>query len=107
MIALAILLCFVGFTLFSMANNKHYDMAFPERELGTNGKWIVHVVGWVFLIPALLICVVHWDTEIGATVWVCMLQLASLSVSACLTYLPGLYIRLCRYGLLGQWWSKT
>lgn len=106
MIGLAVFLCFIGFTLFSMANKKHFDLAFPEQSLSTTGKWVLHVVGWAFLVPALLICVQLWDTEIGATVWVGMLQLASLLVSACLTYLPSVYLNLCRYGLLGQFWSR-
>ena len=107
MIALAIFLCFVGFTLFSMANKKHFDLAFPDKTVSTTGKWILHIVGWALLIPALMICIQLWDTEIGTTVWVGLLQLASLLVSACLTYLPAFYVSFCRYALLGRLWSSA
>lgn len=106
LIILALLCAILGFTLFSLANKKHYAVAFTDAEPSTACQVVLHIVGWMFLVIALALCVKLWSGEIGTTVWVGMLQLSSVLVSVALTYAPRIYRGICRYGMVGIIWAR-
>lgn len=103
---LALLFATLGFTLFSLANKKHYCVAFTESEPSLLNKILLHIVGWILLVLALVLCVRLWYGEIGTTVWVGMLQLACVLVSITLTYAPSVYRCMCRYLMGGFIWAR-
>ncbi|MCU4676536.1 DUF3325 domain-containing protein [Catenovulum sp. 2E275] len=90
-IIVAFVLCFIGFMHFSMSVGKHFSLIYPKAELSRKLFWFYHGIAWLLLIVAMYLCVQFWQTEIGLTVWVCMLQAASFMVAYCITYQPQTY----------------
>ncbi len=97
MFIVSFILCLIGFLSFSLANKKHFSVVYDDIELTQLSQWCFHIIAWVFLIIAANITTSLWSLEIGLTIWVGLLQLASVLISLLFTYSNSLYIFCCKY----------
>ena len=96
MIVLAFLLCTLGFACFSLVNKKHFSLVFASDSASRNQRLYLWSAGAALMLVALVLCINSWQAEIGVTVWVGFLQLASLTVAAMLSYWKAGYRLLSR-----------
>lgn len=97
MFIISFILCLLGFLSFSLANKKHFSVVYDDKELTQVSQWSFHIIAWVLLIIAANITTSLWSLEIGLTIWVGLLQLASVLISLLFTYSQSLYIFCCKY----------
>lgn len=105
MFYLSLLLAFTSFLILSLTNKKHAAItqlnAAPSNVLVV----VLHISAYAVMGLSLQFCIALWQLEIGVVVWVGILQLSSVLVSAVFTYLPSLYKTLCNYILLVAFWG--
>ncbi|AMN13294.1 hypothetical protein ACZ81_17920 [Alteromonas macleodii] len=101
----AFVLTYLSFLLLSLGNKKHAGITRLTSTPSPLLLIVLHSLAYLLMAISLMNCIDVWKTEIGVVVWIGLLQLASVMVSATFTYLPTLYTVVCNYLLLVAFWA--
>ena len=104
-VVLAFVLTYLSFLLLSLGNKKHAGITRLTSIPSPLLIIVLHCLAYFLMAISLMNCIDVWKTEIGVVVWVGLLQLASVLVSATFTYFPAIYTVLCNYLLLVAFWG--
>jgi len=104
-VVFAFLLTYLSFLLLSLGNKKHAGITRLTSTPSPLLLIVLHSLAYLLMAISLMNCIDVWNTEIGVVVWIGLLQLTSVMVSATFTYLPTLYKALCNYLLFAAFWG--
>ncbi|TNC83387.1 MAG: hypothetical protein CSH37_14460 [Thalassolituus sp.] len=102
MTLLALLLIILGFIHLSASTRASFKVFFGRGRPQTGLRNWLHIVGYMYLIAALLPCMSGWNFQMAIVVWLGLLHVGAVGVTLMLTYSPGLVRRLWLWGCLGR-----
>jgi hypothetical protein len=101
----AFVLTYLSFLLLTLGNKKHAGITRLTSTPSPLLILVLHCLAYLLMAISLKSCIGVWKVEIGVVVWIGLLQLASVVVSATFAYFPTLYTVLCDYLLLVAFWG--
>lgn len=88
MLILALLLIVIGFLHMAVTINSHFRLLYGRQTLPPRRARILQLIGLGWLALAIWPCTSNWSVQVGLVVWVGLLHIGALLISACLTWKP-------------------
>lgn len=88
MLILALILILTGFLHMAVTINSHFRLLYGRQTLPHSSARMLQAAGLGWLALALWPCINAWSVQVGLVVWIGLLHLGALLITACLTWKP-------------------